>query len=219
MDLAAVLLARVYTFLDIYELNPNGRVYYPKLAGALVNRYGFTTFPQKPEDFDESKGVKFLNGRIGNTTIDQVIIYNNGILLDTRISTAESKALLHEALFWASGELGLNYREGMIKQTHYVSQLAFRSNSPLQKISPALNRAAEKVSSVVSETAERSYKYEVTGVTVNFDQLTAVRKPFALTLERRENSPFSENKYFSQAPLDTQEHIDLIEALESSLAG
>src|SRR6267143_435317 len=130
MELSAILLARVYTFVDIYELNPHGRVYYPALTEALVKRYGFTEFPQKPEDFDEKTGVKFLNGRFGNITVDQIVIYNNGIVVDTRVSTDESKALLIEALNWASADLGLTYREGMIKQTHFVSQIVFYSNSP-----------------------------------------------------------------------------------------
>jgi len=217
MELSAVLLARVYTFIDVYELNPNGRVYYPHLVDALVRRYGFTTFPQKPEDFDEAKGVKFLNGRLGNKTIDQIIIFNNGLVLDTRISTDESKELLREALVWASRELGANFHDGMTKQTNYLSQLIFYSNSPLQKISPVLNRAASKVTDIVSGRDERLHKYEVTGVTITFDQLTAVRKPHSFTLERRENTRFEENKFFSSAPLETKQHIELLEEIEAEL--
>jgi hypothetical protein len=153
----------------------------------------------------------------GGTTVDQIVIYSNGIVLDTRLSTDDSKALLLETLNWANRDLSLTYRDGMIKQTHFLSQLTFCSKAPLQNLHPGLNRVSEKVTDIASRRAATEYKYEVTGITINFDQLTAVRKPFAFTLERRENTPFSENKYFSAAPLETKDHIGLIEGLEADL--
>jgi len=79
-------------------LNPRGAVFYPDLTKALVARYNFQKFPQKLEDFDESKGVAFGFGRLGDTVIEQLVIYTYGIVLDTRISTQESRRLLEESV-------------------------------------------------------------------------------------------------------------------------
>src|SRR5438270_11352191 len=102
MQLSAMLVARAITYVEVVDLNPRGRAYYPALAQALVRRFSFQKFPQKPEDFDESKGVVFGVGIEPETgqTVDQVIIYPNGILLDTRETTSVSKALMEKALLW-----------------------------------------------------------------------------------------------------------------------
>jgi hypothetical protein len=41
--------------------------------------------------------------------------------------------------------------------------------------------------------------------------------PAAFTIDRRAGKLFSENRYFSNAPLPKDEHIELIEELEKGL--
>ena len=62
MRLSAVLLARVIGFLEMNDLNPRGKVRLPAVASMLVDRFGFAKYPQKPEEFDETKGVEFVEG-------------------------------------------------------------------------------------------------------------------------------------------------------------
>ncbi len=100
MELTSILLASAMAWVEPIDLNPRGAVFYPDLTTALVSRYGFQKFPQKLEDFDESKGVTFGVGRLGDTVIEQLVIYTYGIVLDTRISTIESRRLLEEAFEW-----------------------------------------------------------------------------------------------------------------------
>jgi len=59
MELASIILARAMAWVEPTDLNPRGAVFYPDLTKALVARYNFQKFPQKLEDFDESKGVAF----------------------------------------------------------------------------------------------------------------------------------------------------------------
>src|SRR5882757_9746592 len=114
MQLAAVTLARTLLFVESFDLNPRGKAYYPDIVQGLVEKCGFQKFPQKLEDFDENKGVEFLSGRWGDVTIEAVKIYGNGILLDTRVSTAESERIIGEALTWAASKFGLIYSPKMI---------------------------------------------------------------------------------------------------------
>ena len=97
MELTSILLARAMAWVEPIDLNPRGVVFYPELTKALVARYNFQKFPQKLEDFDETKGVTFGVGRLGDAVIEQLVIYTYGIVLDTRISTQESKPSSGEA--------------------------------------------------------------------------------------------------------------------------
>ncbi len=60
MQLAAIVKARTLAFIDIDELNKNGRVRLADIVPAIAKRYDFMTYPTKLEDFDiDDKGVTF----------------------------------------------------------------------------------------------------------------------------------------------------------------
>jgi len=66
------VLARVFFFIESVDLNPRGPHSTQKSLGS-GSSYQFQSFP-KFEDFDESKGITFEMGKIGDTTIDKVVI-------------------------------------------------------------------------------------------------------------------------------------------------
>ena len=53
MKLSAVILARVLAYVESFDLNPRGKVYYPDIVRALAERYNFQKFPQALEEFNE----------------------------------------------------------------------------------------------------------------------------------------------------------------------
>ena len=59
--------------------------------------------------------------------------------------------------------------------------------------------------------------YEPTGIILNLDQSTTKLAPVFFTLERRAEVPFTDNKYFSSAPLSTQDHIGILQEVEKAL--
>jgi len=219
MELAAVVLARASAWVESYDLNPRGKLFYPDLAKAVATRYNFQKFPQKIEDFDEAKGVVFAEGKLGNSVIEQVIVYSFGVVLETRISTQESKRLLEEAFDWASKELGLTYKPSMVKRWQYYSQVTFYSKAPFLGNLKATQKLAQAVTNHVAELTDEDLKYELTSLTLNYDQLTRKHPLGSFSIQRRENTPFSDNKYFSDAPLPTETHIKLLEQFEADLSG
>src|SRR5205809_2735919 len=100
MKLGAILIARAIGYFEVLDLDPRGRLYYPTLVEALIKRYEFAKFPKAADDFDESKGIEFHDGRWEDIAIDKMIIYSTGILIDTRSSTSDSRKLLESALVW-----------------------------------------------------------------------------------------------------------------------
>jgi hypothetical protein len=218
MELASILVARAMAWVEPIDLNPRGTVFYPELTRALVARYGFQKFPQKLEDFDESKGVTFGVGRLGDTVIEQLVIYTYGIVLDTRISTLESRRLLEEAFEWGRRELGLVYKADMVKRWQYASQVTFRSTAQMTGANSAVERLAASVAKGVADTLGENLKYDLAILSLDYDQLTRKHPLGRFSIQRRDNTPFSENKYFSDAPLPTDVHLRLIEQFERDLS-
>jgi len=206
-------------WVEPIDLNPRGAVFYPELTKALVARYNFQKFPQKLEDFDESKGVAFSAGRLGDAVIEQLVIYTFGISLDTRISTQESKRLLQEALEWGRKELGFSYKPDMVKRWQYASQVTFRSTAPMTGASSAVGKLVAAVAKSVTDVTGENLKYDLAILGIDYDQLTRKHPLGRFSIQRRDNTPFSENKYFSDAPLPTDIHIQLLEHFEKDLHG
>jgi hypothetical protein len=207
MEITAVMLARVVAFIEVQELNPRGKAYYPDIAAALVNKFGFQIHPTKPEDFDENKGVRFAEGKFADGTIDQMQIFTHGLILDTRISTDVSEKLLYETLQWTKSELGLHFDDGMIKRKGYGSQLTFESEMSLSRLNPAVGNIPTS-SSKLSEAMGQTIVYEPTALLFNLDQSVSKLTPGVFSIERRAEVPFSDKKYFSM-PAGTTTHRTL----------
>jgi hypothetical protein len=217
LQLSAVILARVLGFIETFDLSPRGQAYFPEIVSKIVERYNFQKFPQKIEEFDESKGVEFHEGRIGNLPIQKFVIWTSLLVLETRSSTADSRQILEEMLLWGAANAGLNYKPGMIKRFGYVSDLTFYSDVPILSVHPALTKLAARTSVALSEIWQEPVQYEPTNLAVGHDPMA--RKygiaPFSIT--HRAEARFSENKYFSEAPLPTDTHIALLEEFEAGV--
>ncbi len=217
MELSAIILARAIASVESFDLNPFGKLYYPDLARKLVERYGFQKFPQLAEDFDETKGVTFATGRFNGIVIDQLMIFAFGIALDTRTTTSDSKTLLTEAFQWLRKDLGIEYPPTAVKRWLYASQLTFHSSAKLASLHPALEKFCSSLTDSVQGYAEDAPPYEPTIISFDHDQLLRKHPLGRFSIQRRDNVPFSDNKYFSDAPLETEVHIRLLTELESAL--
>ncbi len=213
------MLARVLAYVESTDLNPRGKVFYPDIVQALVERYNFQKFPQTLEEFDESKGVEFHEGRAGNKVIQKFVIWNTLLVLETRSSTEDSKQILEEMLSWGAEKFGLNYSPGMIKHFAYISDLSFYSDLPLLENNPLLARLAAKTSQSLSEIWEEPIHYEPVSVSVGHDPTARKYGIAPFTITRRAEAKFSENKYFSEAPLPTEVHLRLLEEYEAEVSG
>jgi hypothetical protein len=210
-------MARFFAFIETSDLNPKGRAYFPKLASALVERYGFFKFPQKSEEFDESKGVTFESGRVGEVTIHRVVIHDHAIYLDTTSSTDDSERIFNESLTWLSHDFGLVYKPEMVRRKTYVSQLTFYSDVMLDKLHPALTRLAQRLTTRVPQYYGQTLDFVPLSTAIGYDPLTVKVGPAPFVIERRADTPFTEKKYFSSAPLPTSEHLHLLEAFEADV--
>jgi hypothetical protein len=214
MKLAAVLLAIVFYFVESVELNPRVSAYYPFLIGGLTERYQFKKVPQKPEDYDESKGIVLAVGKLGDKTIQQITIYSWGLTLDTASSTRDSEELLDEGITWATKEMRLHYSPEMIRRKLYVSQILFYSDAPLLSLNPVFDVVGNRISEEVSNNVKLPYRFQPNSIRFGIDPEEQRIPVQMFSIERRDATAFSEGKYFSAAPVSTDTHLSIIEEFE-----
>jgi hypothetical protein len=218
MQLSAVLLARVILFIESFDLNPRGKAYYPDIVGGIVEKCGFLKFPQKIEDFDESKGVEFAAGRWGHVTIETMKIFKDGLMIDTRASTGESERVLREALSWSASTFGLTFDPQMIKRKSYVSNLTFHTEVPILGGSNSpVSRLAQRANDSIARITGDNTPWQPIILTLNSGQIPRKPTNAPFTIQRRAEIPFSENKYYSEAPFPTEVHIALLEQFEEDV--
>jgi len=219
MRLSSVALARVLSFVDLTELNPQGRIFLPALIPKIVERFSFQKYPTNFQEYDLSKGVEFELGYAGLTTILKMVVYNDGIALDVRSNTTDAKAILVSMLEWLRDEFGLEFSSNMIKRWGYLSNIHFYSDLDLTGLNPILNLAANKISNFIGQIGRGHHDYRVTKLAIDLDRFHQNPPQAAFRIETIIASPFEDQKFFSEAPLTTELHIELINEIEDAVLG
>jgi hypothetical protein len=217
MQLSAVILARVLAYIETADLDARGAVFFPELIRKLVHKFEFQKFPTTFEATDEDKGVDFLEGRWDGVTVDKLTIFRGALVLDTSASTSHSERIVEEALAWASTECGLSYKPGMIVRKQYLSNVMFYSKIRLVDAHTAILKLQKGISKSVSIAFGQPLSYDITHLGFDFDKTKTPLVTAAFSIQRRGNALFSENKYYSEAPLQTDVHLKLLEQFEADL--
>jgi hypothetical protein len=214
MKLLSVALARTLWFLDVNELNPGGKDIFVHLIPALLDDYKFKIHPKPGEDF--SQGMKFMQGEFvkddGTVITVHVTLFTDGIAADTYSSTEDSDDFLNTAL-GNLPDLGFAYDPTMVRRKVHMSQLHVMCSKPLSALNPKLDELAFKISSGIGGASEFGF------AAIEFwpDQ-TKAYKPVNFSFQRRIGDSFSDSRYWSQAPLSTAQHLELLEELEEILS-
>lgn len=217
MEILAVRLARLIVYFPTDELNPGGLRLLDKFLPAFIERYDFRKYPEKPGEFDEQKGITFELGRWDDKVINQLVLYSNGILIDTMSSTSDALAMIKDALVWAAKGFGLRYRPDMLNRKAYLSEVLFRSDVTLAALNPVLQQLSERLTNRITQQEGYPLSFEPFSLSFGLDTLRSKAPIPPLRIERLADVPFSEMKYYSAAPLQTEEHINFLEAFEAAL--
>jgi hypothetical protein len=216
MKLSAVLLARVIAFFEITDISPRNGLFFPEITKELVQHFNFQKYPRTLDEWTDTKGAQFGTGKYGPSVITALILFNNGIQLDTPIGTDVSKKVLEELLEWAKEKFGLLYTPMLIKRWAFVSNLTFFSDVAILS-TPPLDNLADRTNHALSEILGEPITYTPTIQTIGHDPLRMKYARAPLTIQRRLDVPYTENKYFSEAPLPTDVHIGLLEQFEAEV--
>ena len=219
MKLLSVNLARSVWLGHISDLNPRGLNVYSLVIPSLIEAYKFKKYPLPQEVLDDSVGIKFENGEFitkkDNPIRVNLTFYNDGLIADTQSSTDDTDDFLDEVLTHYSEDFDAPRYEDVITRRNYVSQIYVTTDKSLELINPKLKEISNYLSKNVVGFEEVSY--ETGGISFWANQKRRTN-PIAFSLERAIYSPFSENRYYSVSPLQTEKHLKLLSKLESILS-
>lgn len=219
MELLSVATARSVWLFDIAELNPRGKSLFPDLFEWLEAEYHFEKAPKSTADLDETKAFAFSRGTFQveeEIFVDvELKIYNDGLVANTWSSTRETDVFLESVLKSSAEEFNLAYKPEVIRRKMYLSELNVRSLENLIGISPILGQFANKITELLPGGTRLSF--EVGGLIVSGVQSMTplVISPFRF--ERKLNTSPDEHKYYSTAPLHTNDHLALLDWFEQNL--
>ena len=206
--------ARSIWLVDLNDLNPRGKAVGIDLIEWLKDTYQFSKVPRDVNDLDETKGLYFAGGRFqvgAEAFMVELRTYSDGFVADTRESTESTDLFLADVFESATKKFGLPYRADMIRNKLYVSELIVRTDKSLGGINPNLRNFAEKLTKATGDKSPvqvsgLSFWSETNPSTLHF------------RFERKWGAGFSENRYYSRAPLSTVKHQELLNALEEALS-
>lgn len=217
MKNVSVVNARTLAWLDLFALLPKGGIFYPEFTKEIIQHYQFQKFPQTIEEFNMDKGVEFHAGKSGQKVITKLTLFGTLIAVESRGGTDVSQDIILEILEWAKIKFGLKPPEGI--RWGYVNDLYFETDFPLMDFaSSPLDKLAKKTSAVVSEIWNEKLTFQPSVLTTGHDPQLRKYVLAGFTIQRRAEFRFSENHYFSEAPLPTDMHIKFLEEFEADVA-
>ncbi len=216
MELLNVVTARAVWLFDVNELNPRGKSFFSELLDWLKDEYHFEVSPSSVTDLDkDTKALSFLRGsfQAGDEIFVDVNlkIYTDGLVADTWSSTRHSEAFLADALKSASEEFHLAYKPEAVRMKNYLSEINVYSEMNLATVNPKLAEFSERISRLVN------HEFEFAGLAFWPRQQTFPPRDIAsFNLERKLKTDRDEHKYFSRAPIHTDDHLHLLEEIEQA---
>jgi hypothetical protein len=208
--------ARAVWLVDSRDLNPRGIDIWPLLV-AIRDRYSFQSFPKNIDDADETTatGIVFANGSFiaegARYTIVKATMFSDGLVVDSGQSTDLSELFLADVLEFLSVQFGLTYTPEMVHKRIYVSEFIVRTTKDLSRLFAPLTAIRDGLQLLTGQS------FEPTGFGFGVDVTTSSARPAGFRFEREVGKSFSQNRYYSAAPLKTRQHEELIAQLEALL--
>ncbi len=219
MNLLSIGLARSIWLFQIAEWNPRGRAMHP-IFFSLMEQYKFLKAP-KLDEIDWQKGIKFEDGtfeaKTGEELTVALTVYADGAVADTRSSTQHSDEFLDQALNLLSSSFNYPDYQTVLRKKMYSSEVYIRMQQTLSEIHPGIMQFMNHFSSSIQDDSLRGYSPSFRmGISFSSDPSIGGTN-LGFRLEPAAGFPFSENRYYSLAPLQTHTHLRLLEEFESML--
>lgn len=215
MKIVTVNLARAMVFFPGGAEIAIGRIPIEAATKFMSERYGFHVYPKTFAEWQKSDGVELVYGQRDGVIITRMTLYARGIGVDTQTNTEDCEKIIDDLLASGGDVLGISIK-GPVTRRLYQSDLTFISNAALNAIHPAVAVLATRVEPFAAAFLPER-KYELTKIQLSVDDANLKYTAGPFRIERREGIPFSDNAYFSSAPMPTAAHAAALEEFEASL--
>jgi hypothetical protein len=224
MKLLHVKQARAVWLFDVNDLNPKGEAFVDELIDFIKERYSFATVPDYKDvaqkaGTPQATSLRFQRGQFhsdsGPLEIVFLEVHSDGVVVETIASTEESEHILADLLVSAAETFELAYDPTIVRSRLYISSVIVSMNIDWAKVNPALTTFAENASRALDSGTVRQFR--PAGLQFWTDPNDAgTHRTF--TLVPQIGRALSEQRYFSEAPLRTEDHLRLLGELAGFLS-
>ena len=217
MELVAPVLAQSIRF-GSPSGNPKG-MFLPDLMFRLKDEFRFVDTPTKAEQFNLEDGVTLTYGNHDGFKINSFKLYSTGMFVEGVARTENLDSMLDKIEAILRSEFATTITPAVPVARIYLSQVEVVVSDTVREGLDELKAVRDCLTKMVRRYGIDAQEYHVGGFALTSDPLksTTGAKPQRFLFERRANHPFEQNVFFSEAPLQTTEHLALLSELEVTL--
>jgi hypothetical protein len=191
-----------------------GRVYLPNAVQLFVDRYKFAGVPKALDELSGDR-LAFKHGLFRDTVIDQLDIYNDGVVVTARAPSDILDAFVGDLCEWMEISFGLGRIETHSINKSYESHLLVQSDAPVLHALETLAPVQDMLTHALKASTTLEAQFQPFGLSIATDHaLIPGLRPIAFRIERKATVAFDTNLYVSGAPLPSAEHIKTLERME-----
>jgi hypothetical protein len=204
--------AKVWWISNADEIRPPHATYFLTWVDQLKKKFNFVTaplvLPSPGEPVVYREGVVAINGR--EIVIREMTVFNDGISVYVPSSTDDAAIALGAILEFAT-TLGVK-TPITPPQQFFESNLVFELYKPID----SLIVHYEMLSNLINKHIGGPGHSSVTALSFSSDPALIAPKvnSTVFRIERRANTPFERNRYFSFANMTTEAHVEVVSKLE-----
>ena len=185
------------------------------MVAVLGNRYKFQKLPKADEIRQGApNGLEFRGGAFeiddSQAVLVGLTVFADGLVAETGSHTNHTEDFLVDLLAFATREFRLRFDPSMVREKHYQSQLVISSSRVLQVVDPIVAAYCRYLSDVMNAPTP----VQQIGLHFGPDPAGLAGKSIGLRLERKMGVAFDRNWYFSEAPLQTDQHLEALRVFE-----
>ena len=217
MNLRSIILSQSIRF-GSPSGHPKG-IFLPDLMGRLKEEFRFVETPTNAEQYNVEDGVSLKYGSYDGYLINTFKIYRTGMFLEGVAGTEVMDAMLDKIEDILRSNFSTAITPAAPVSKIYFSRIEVMASDAAQRGLNELQSVRDKMTRMVRAYGIDVDEYQVGGFALLADpqKSTTDAKPQRFLFERRSSHPFEQNVFFSEAPLQTSEHLDLLNELEASL--
>ncbi len=212
MKLLAIEMSRITSLFRM--MKPSGQPYLPFMFDAVAERYNFANAPQTINELSENR-IEFRHGLFRESTIGSLDIYNDGIVVSSGVDTAVLDEFINDFVEWLKNDYSYYVIETHRVNKVYSSTLLVESDRDMFKPFQAYTEIRHMIEKALKVSSNLQVTYDNFGLALSADQTqNPALKPVPFRFERKDGVEFSYHQYYASAPLQTEQHLEILQYLE-----
>ena len=190
-------------------------IFLPDVVQHITELFSFFESPQTADKLSLDEGLKFLMGRHQDRTIIKLELFASGIA----VQACENTNKLTEVVLFITAELnqkfGVDFISAAPLEFAYASTLEFQADPAFSQFAGKFSEISSMINQKVAELGFISKGFDLGSIAFSADQQFVTPTALGMfKIERRINHNFDENIFYAEAPLKTNDHIEILKTLE-----